>query len=81
MGPANALFFLGSGPILSALYPNDIHQAMGAFKAFYGVGMLAGFLLGSLFYLFGGVFSAFAFMSLLIVIFIPFGIYYVPNEA
>jgi hypothetical protein len=53
---------------------------MGAFKAFYGVGMLVGFLLWSLFYLFGGVFSAFALMSLLIVLFIPFGLKYVPSE-
>ena len=80
MGLANCLFFLGGCPILAGLYPKDLTKAMGAYKAFFGIGMMVGFLLGSLFYSLFGYIATFLIMAGMNAVAVPFFMCVIPSE-
>ena len=81
MGLGNQLFFMGGCCILAALYPNDLTKAMGAFKTFFGVGMMSGFLLGTLLYTLFKYVPTFCIMAALNALPIPLFLCMIPSES
>lgn len=80
MGLGNQLFFMGGCCILAAVYPQELTKAMGAFKTFFGIGMMSGFLLGTLLYWLFAYVPTFCIMAALNALPIPLFLWMIPSE-
>jgi MFS family permease len=65
-GPGNSFFALGCFSCLSNLYSEHLTNANGKYKAAYGIGMLLGYLIGTLLFL-GGYIFVFAFYGIAVI--------------